>query len=411
MLTPVPRTPAQRPLRVLVAMYTSPVGYPPIERAATILLNHGAEVRILGTYGHNTDALGRLGDDRIDLRLVSGVGRGVIQKLRYLFFNIWSLCHVLWWRPDWYYASDPMATPAALVAAALGTKVVYHEHDVPADGAGSRFMRAIAASRKLLLRRAAIVIAPNAQRAALLAAGSSGETLVVWNCPSRDEVVDHASGRETEVLRVIYHGTIVPARLPLAMIDALTQARHRIELTVIGYETIGAPEYGRTLRERADAHGIGDRVAFVGILPRVKMLEWASRSDLGLALMPMASGDLNERMMAGASNKAFEYLAVGTPVLVADLPEWRALYVERGVALAGDSSDAASLASALDWAFEHRDALSAMGKRGQRIVEEEWNYEMQFEPVVQRLFQAPHERPASANNEGSDARDALIRGS
>jgi glycosyltransferase involved in cell wall biosynthesis len=391
-------------------MYTSPVGYPPIERAATILLDHGAEVRILGTYGHNTDALGGLTDERVDLRLIRGVGSGVIQKLRYLFFNIWSLFHVILWRPDWYYASDPMSTPAALAAAALGTRVVYHEHDMPAGHGGSLFMRTVAAARKRLLQRASVVVVPNVQRAAILGAQpGTAETLVVWNCPSRSEVIAHHPTGEPGVLRAIYHGTVVPARLPLGLIDALARCRHRVELTVIGYETIGAPGYARELLERAERLGIGDRVSFVGILPRSKMLAWTSRSDIGLALMPMAGGDINERMMAGASNKAFEYLAAGIPLLVADLPEWRALYVDRGVALTGDTTDATSLASALDWAFEHRGALSEMGELGQRIVEEEWNYEVQFAPVVQRLFEQGHEPVSVSKAANSDTRDAVSR--
>ncbi len=375
-------------MRVLVAMYTSPIGYPPIERAATILIDHGAEVRILGTYGHNTDAFGKLADDRVDLRLIRGVGRGVMQKLRYLFFTTWSLFHLLLWRPDWYYASDPMSTPAALVAAALGTRVLYHEHDVPADGGGSLFMRAVAAARKLVLQRAALVVVPNFERSRMLSArGTAGETLVVWNCPSRSEVVPRHPRDASNVLRAVYHGTIVPARLPLTIIDALARCRNRVELTVIGYETIGAPGYARELLERAESLGIGDRVTLAGILPRSKMLAVTSQSDIGLALMPMAGADINERTMAGASNKAFEYLAAGIPILIADLPDWRALYVERGVGLRADSANAASLASAFDWAFEHRDELSGMGELGQRVVEEEWNYEVQFDPVVQRLFE------------------------
>jgi hypothetical protein len=49
--------------------------------------------------------------------------------------------------------------------------------------------------------------------------------------------------------------------------------------------------------------------------------------------MPKVSEDINMQAMVGASDKAFDYLACGLALLVSDLPDWRAIYVEAGYGL------------------------------------------------------------------------------
>ena len=101
--------------------------------------------------------------------------------------------------------------------------------------------------------------------------------------------------------------------------------------------------------------------------------------------MPNDSMDLNEQNMTGASNKAFDYLACGLPVIVSNLTDWRTMYVDTGVGLACDPDDPASIAAAVQWFLDHPDQMRAMGERGRRRILENWNYETQFAPVLSRL--------------------------
>src|SRR6185295_11545986 len=103
--------------------------------------------------------------------------------------------------------------------------------------------------------------------------------------------------------------------------------------------------------------------------------------DIGLALMPLEASDVNTRFMAGASNKAFEYLTCGLPMLVSDRPEWRTMFVDPGYARSCDPEDAESIADALHWYLRHPDRAQAMGEDGRQRVLSEWNYEAQFAPV------------------------------
>jgi glycosyltransferase involved in cell wall biosynthesis len=106
---------------------------------------------------------------------------------------------------------------------------------------------------------------------------------------------------------------------------------------------------------------------------------------VGLALLPKGSRDLADETMVGASNKPFDYMASGLALLVSDLPVWRATFVESGYGLACDSEDPKSLAEALRWFDEHREAMRQMGERGRCRVLDDWNYDSQFAPVMTAL--------------------------
>ena len=135
--------------------------------------------------------------------------------------------------------------------------------------------------------------------------------------------------------------------------------------------------------------GIASRVEFLDAIPRRELLTLCRQCDMGLSLMPQKSSDINEQAMTGASNKPFDYLACGLALLVSDLPDWRTLYVDNGHALAVDPADPASIATAIRWLLEHPGELRTMGERGRQRILQEWNYEQQFAPVLQRLTKRP----------------------
>jgi glycosyltransferase involved in cell wall biosynthesis len=103
---------------------------------------------------------------------------------------------------------------------------------------------------------------------------------------------------------------------------------------------------------------------------------------VGLAFLPKSSHDLTDETMVGASNKPFDYMASGLALLVSDLPRWRSTFVENGYGLACDSDDPKSIADALRWFDEHREAMARMGELGQHRVLDDWNYEVQFAPLM-----------------------------
>jgi glycosyltransferase involved in cell wall biosynthesis len=373
--------------RILYLQYTNPAGYPPLEHSSRILADAGWQVLFLGTRALGAAALRFPPHPSIRVRYMKFCPAGWRQKLHYLFFCLWVLGWVIIWRPRWVYASDSLACPVALVLSGVPwLRVLYHEHDSPDGSHVGGFQRLVSWTRRRLTGRAECCVLPNESRLERFKAetGTRRDALCVWNCPSRQEVASQCSPANGSFW-LLYQGSIVPDRLPLAAVSALAQLPDRVKLRLIGYETVGSIGYISQLRERARLLGIDHRLEIVAAMPRFELMEWCRRCDAGLALMPLRTTDVNQHSMTGASNKAFDYLACGLPLVVSDLPDWREAYVDPGYGLACDPLNPESIAGCVRWLLQHADEARRMGEEGRQRILKEWNYEACFQPVLRRL--------------------------
>lgn len=373
--------------RILYLQYTNPAGYPPLEHSSQILAENGWEVLFLGTGALNADNL-RF-DDRPNIRVLRMrfQSPGIRQKLHYAAFNLWCFSRVLRWRPDCVYCSELLSYPFGLLMSMTGIATVLHEHDIPQLNGPGVLLRFLRWSRAQLALRATFCVVPNAQRGEFLmrSAGVSRTPTVVWNCPRAAEVTPQREQLRDGRVRVLYQGSIAADKLPLAVIEALTQLPSHVTLTVVGYETAGAIGYVEAMKNRAKEIGVSDRLEITGPVPRNELMPICRRHDVGLALMPLESDNPNMSTMAGASNKAFDYLASGLAVLVSSLPDWEEMFVKPGYGLACDPSSANSIAAALSRLAVEPETARAMGERGRQRVLLDWNYDHQFRPVMQGL--------------------------
>jgi len=373
--------------RILYIQYTNPAGYPPLEHSSRILADAGWQVLFLGTRAQGSAALRFPPHPNIRVRYLNFCPAGWRQKLHYLFFCLWVLGWVMIWRPRWIYASDPLICPVALALSfAPWLRVLYHEHDSP-DGSPARgFQRLVTWTRKQLASCGECCVLPNEGRLERfkVETGTRQKAFCVWNCPSAKEVAPKRA-RANGTFWLLYHGSIVPDRLPLAVVDALAHLPGNVKLRVIGYETVGSAGYVGELQKRARQLGVDRRLEVVEAMPRFDLMEWCRRSDAGLALLPVRTTDVNQHCMTGASNKAFDYLACGLPLVVSDLPDWRTAYVEPGYGLACDPSDADSIAGVIRSLLDDPELARSMGEKGRLRILKEWNYEACFQPVLRRL--------------------------
>ena len=373
-------------LRVLYLQYTNPAAYPPLLHSAELIARAGGAVRLVG-MGRDDDPLGAPPPAGVDVRLFRPPPVPRLTAVHYAAFALWALWQAARFRPRWIYASDPLSCPAARsLRWASRAQLVYHEHDSPADATGRRgvFRRVVERARRSVSRVADVCVLPNARRTAAFAAATGcRDVLTAWNTPLVREVAADAPCRPG--LRVVYHGSIVPARLPLAVIDALAKLPDDVTLTAIGYETAGHPDHVERLRARARELGVAHRFERLGPMPRAELMRSGPSFDAGLALLPPDTADANERSMVGASNKPFDYLACGLPVVVPDVDEWRETFVTPGLAIACEPASAADIARALGWLRDHPLDRRDMGRRGQAMIRETWNYERAFAPVLERI--------------------------
>jgi glycosyltransferase involved in cell wall biosynthesis len=369
-------------MRIAYLQYTNPGGYPPLEHSSQILADAGWDVLFLGTGAQSSDALTLRAHRGIRVRKLPFCSAGLRQKVHYVWFCMWVLWRVAVSRATWIYASDPLACiPALLLSAIPGMRVIYHEHDSPTHRR-SAFLRAALWARRQLAGRAACCVLPNEARAQQFrTAHTTAKVLCVWNCPRLEEVGPPRSPINVGRVTLLYHGSINRERLPLSLIAALADLPVAVTLRIIGYETIGSCGYLNVVRARAREMGVSNRLEIVDAMPRVELMKECRRADIGLALMPVETGDLNMAAMTGASNKAFDYMCSGLPLIVSELPDWKRVFVDSGHAVSCIPGDSESIANAVRFLIDDLDQLRAMGERGRRQILTEWNYESQFAKV------------------------------
>jgi glycosyltransferase involved in cell wall biosynthesis len=368
---------------VLYIQYTNPTGYPPLDHSSRILADAGWSVNLFGIHSRgDSNALVFEPHKNRELRLMPYCEPGLKQKLHYLRFWAKSIGRCLATRAQVVYASDAWSYPVGYSLSLIpGISVIMHEHDSPNVTTG-QVNRLIGWFRKRLAKRAMMTICPQPDRAAKMIHEIGPRKMqVVFNCPRKQET-RQPPNRSKEELRLWFHGSIVPTQLPECIIDAMQLCDFPVRLDFAGYETIGHGGYVQHLLRRANECGLEGRVQYLGAIPsRGAMLEKASKCDIGLTLF---AKNFREPM-TGASNKPFDYLACGLALLVPDTDEWNGFFVKPGCGLSCDSEQPQSVAKAISWCWNHRDELAEMNAKGRALLQEKWNYEVQFQPVLDAM--------------------------
>lgn len=360
--------------------------------SAELLSADGWTLLFLGSEPAGSENLRIESNDRATVLTLKRTTHSRWAKLDYVGFVFWATFWTIRWRPSWLYASDLFSCfPALFLSFLPGVRAVYHEHDSPGETAASTFFRACLWARKHVASRSDVVVLPNETRAkAFQAAHPKAQRVhTVWNCPLPSEVGEPRTDFHADDFWLYYHGSIVPVRLPCALVEALALLPANVRLRIAGYETIGSAGYVDSLLARARDLGVDSRIEYLGTLPvREDLFALARRSHVGLALMPTIASDLNEQAMTGASNKPFDYLASGMCLLVSNLPDWNRMFVEPGYGVKCDPDDPASIARAVAGLLADREGARRRGEAGRQRILDDWNYERTFQPVREWLNRA-----------------------
>ena len=378
--------------KILYLQYTNPTAYPPLENSSGILADEGWSVRFFGIQSHGSGNFKFAEHENIQVLLMNSARRGLRQKWHFIRYMLQSVHHARTWQPDWIYLSDMMTAPLGLLLKGMGYRVIYHEHDSPTPGAECpRLTRWILACRRRLAQRAAFNVLPQEERIRIFAreTGTGRPVYCVWNCPRKAEVMAqrHSKVRETgESLKLYFHGSINLDRLPLSLIEGAKRSGVPVKLRVVGYETVGSQGASARLQHAAEKAGDLVELELLGSFDtHDEIIQQMDGMHVGWICFKNESGDINLQHLAGASNKAFDYLAAGLPLIVPRTSGWEEMFVAPGYAKSCDPSDDDSIAATLLWFFDHPEEAAAMGRSGQEWIREEWNYERQFAPIMERL--------------------------
>jgi glycosyltransferase involved in cell wall biosynthesis len=270
--------------------------------------------------------------------------------------------------PDAIHAHDvnmmAVADAAVSVLAARGRRVewVYDAHELVSGlsvyaGRSVLERAAWAAIEARYIRRAARVVtvspalAAELQRAYRLPRLPEVVVNAPWERPLPEPVVGvrEELGLAADVPLAVYSGGLTEARGVATVVEALPRVPG---VHVVVIPTPARAPHVQVLAERATELGVADRFHVAAPVPPDRVVENLSTADVGLIpIMRFPSHDV------ALTNKLFEYLHAGLPVVVSDCPSQAAFVREHGIGTVHVAGDPESAAQALRDAFSRTAAL------------------------------------------------------
>jgi glycosyltransferase involved in cell wall biosynthesis len=301
-------------------------------------------------------------------------------------------------RPSVYHLHDPHLIPLGVLLRALGGPVVYDRHeDYPGHARSKLVGHPVRASLKATLWRVLERVAARSfdgfvSASPDLTTGLPHEsTIVVNNHPLRGLFPSEPVPIADRTGTIVYAGSITAIRGFHGMVDAFELLPAELDARL---EIMGAFRPGE-LVDRIRTSPVADRIDVLPWQPYPVMLEHLARARAGLILLH----PLPNHFDPTRSNKLFEYMAAGLPVVASNLPRWREIVEGVGCGLAVDPRDPAAIAAALEQLLRDDDAAAAMGRRGRQAFLSTFNWDAEAARLLalyERLERARTPHPAAA---------------
>jgi glycosyltransferase involved in cell wall biosynthesis len=162
--------------------------------------------------------------------------------------------------------------------------------------------------------------------------------IVLTNAPEYRDISPTLKSRDEPVIRMIHHGGASPPRRIERMIQAMSYLddRFRLDLALVP----GSPEYIRWLQKLA---GRDARIRFLAPVPMQELVEFSSRYDIGLFLVPPTTFNLRHTL----PNKFFEFIQARLAVAIGPSPEMAKIVREYHCGVIAPGFSARELAASL----------------------------------------------------------------
>jgi glycosyltransferase involved in cell wall biosynthesis len=280
---------------------------------------------------------------------------------------------------------------AALVPKLLGSSIVLDVHDLSSDMFAMRFPSGAArvaagilnAVERLACGMADLVVTVHEPYRTELVRRSvpADKSLVVMNTVDETLLPAPVPPPVREPFRIVYHGTVTPHYGVGLLVQALPELKAKIP--DVRVEIYGEGDAVPGLRAAAEAGGVANTLELSGVaLPHEAVLRRVSGASVGV--ITNLPTPLNRFAL---STKLFEYVALGIPVVVADLATLRAHFDDDEVAFFR-AGDVESLTDALLAVAENYDGALERARAAKQRYDDRYRWELQaagYIAALQRL--------------------------
>ena len=193
--------------------------------------------------------------------------------------------------------------------------------------------------------------------------GQCKRTVTLNNMPLLAELYDKYSSVEKAGFQACYVGYVRPDRGNTQNVQSCNLA----DVPLIMAGSASSAEYEAELR-KLDVKGLTD---FTGWLGREQVAEILKRASAGL-VTELNVGQNN--VFDNLPTKAYEYMAMGIPVIISHSPYVDRLLKEKPFGIAVDPENVEETAQALCFLRDHPHEAKRMGEVGRKTILEEFNW-------------------------------------
>jgi glycosyltransferase involved in cell wall biosynthesis len=386
------KTPESTP-QLLLAERACAEKYPPLLHQAALLLQIG-HVTVLDAPGRQ-DALNvqtGLQVERIRVgasdNQVNGPG---LANAKWAFRYASAFQRRVALSPDVVIAFEPDAAALLLRtrSSLARTMRIVHLHEIPDTRLYANSVVSRIAIQYMLRRLSAadLVIVPDEDRATYTVERARLERrpTVVMNCPLRLEhlptskLLPWLSERGVTTSHIVHFQGSIGAERGLKRVIASMRFWPSDAVFVIVGD--GSDALQKELRLQAVRENVSERVLFVGRVPYADVMAFAVGATLGITLMEPINN--NWRFGAGASNKRFEYAALGIPQVTNTGAGMQRTFEAPGIAMLVDVEDVAMIGKTIAQLLLDPLLASTIGERARELHLSQYNYECQYAPVLE----------------------------
>lgn len=356
---------------------------PRVIKQIKLAISQGHEVQFVGFFDENfsKEFLDNIGC-RYDIVKLSqeyiGKLNSVAKKIKRVMLKNKIACkYICDFNPDIIHANDFDTLDIAYAASRkTGAGLLYDSHEVFAENIGianKKLVKSfiIARERYLVKRVGRMVSVSNAAADYFEKKYNITRPTVITNCPMKNTLP--LKPKATDAFEVVYQGRMVANRGYEEFVKSAKYLDDGIRLVVRGYGSIE-----KKLHEIVETENLADKVVFRPPVEVVDLVPEASASHMGAVLTKPA----NLNFLLTVSNKIFEYISAGIPVLLSGVPEHCYLNEKYGAGVILEDVTPEKIAEAINKVYRDRNAYSALCE-GVSVMEKEMTWEKESEKLIQ----------------------------
>lgn len=184
-------------------------------------------------------------------------------------------------------------------------------------------------------------------------------------------------GKKVSKYRIVYTGSITKTRGMIEILRALEIVNKKYPTELLATGIYQDADYQKQVESEPGYRSM----IYLGYLPSYEeVVAQAVRADMAaICFHP----DPNLDTAVERSNKLFEYMAMGLPLVVSNLPAWAELVNRHRCGIVVDPLDPQDIARGIMQLIENPEERKAMGARGRQAVKECYSWETEGKRLIE----------------------------